>query len=111
MVLEYEKEEATMSFQIWNRRYTGSKYKLADWISGLIGENCKGTSFCDIFAGTAVVSKRMIEHFDTIYINDFLFSNEVIYRAFFEQTDYCAAKMEHYKELFLKLDARSIPAN
>ena len=37
-----------MAYQIWNRRYTGSKYKLAEWISGLIAEHCSGTSFCDI---------------------------------------------------------------
>ena len=41
-----------MPFEIWNRRYTGSKYKLADWITALIQENCRGASFCDIFAGT-----------------------------------------------------------
>ena len=38
-----------MAYQIWNRRYTGSKYKLAEWISNLITENCSGKSFCDIF--------------------------------------------------------------
>lgn len=71
-----------MAYQIWNRRYTGSKYKLAEWISNLITENCSGSSFCDIFAGTAVMSKQMLEYVDEIYINDFLFSNEVIYKAF-----------------------------
>ena len=70
-----------MSYQIRNRRYTGSKYKLASWIAELIADNCTGKSFCDLFAGTAVVSKAVIDVFDEIYINDFLYSNEIIYRA------------------------------
>ena len=43
-------KENFMPYQIWNRRYTGSKYKLSNWITELITDNCKGTSFCDIFA-------------------------------------------------------------
>ena len=74
-----------MPFDIWNRRYTGSKYKLSDWIKGLIIDNCHGDSFCDIFAGTAIMSKVMLDYTDKVYINDFLFSNEVIYKAFFQQ--------------------------
>jgi len=35
-------------FDIWNRRYTGSKYKLSQWIHNLIIENGHGDSFCDI---------------------------------------------------------------
>ena len=46
-----------MAFEIWNRRHTGSKYKLSDWIVGLINENCNGTSFCDLFAGTGIISE------------------------------------------------------
>ena len=93
-----------MAYQIWNRRYTGSKYKLADWISDLILKNCKGTSFCDIFAGTAVMSKQIIDQVGEIYINDFLFSNEVIYKAFFEQQDYDCLKLEKLKNYFRNLD-------
>ena len=100
-----------MAYQIWNRRYTGSKYKLAPWISGLIAENCSGNSFCDIFAGTAVMSKQMIERADTVYINDFLFSNEVIYRAFFEQQAFDSAKLGEIKNYFRGLDASSLRAN
>ena len=46
-----------MSYQIWNRRYTGSKYQLSNWIVDLIRDNCEGDSFCDLFAGTAIMSK------------------------------------------------------
>ena len=87
-----------MSYQIWNRRYTGSKYKLADWIYELIMQNCPGKSFCDLFAGTAIISKKMLEQVNEIYINDFLFSNEIIYKAFFEQQKYEIEKLEETKK-------------
>lgn len=100
-----------MAYQIWNRRYTGSKYKLANWISNLISKNCTGSSFCDIFAGTAVMSKQMIDQVDEIYINDFLFSNEVIYKAFFEQKDYDYLKLEKIKNYFRNLKDDSLAPN
>ena len=77
-----------MLFDIWNRRYTGSKYKLSEWIINLIKTECTGESFCDIFAGTGIISKCMLEHVETLYINDFLYSNEIIYTAFFEQNEF-----------------------
>ena len=61
-------------FDLWNRRYTGSKYKLSSWISKLIEENCEGGSFCDIFAGTGIISYTMLNKMKKIYINDFLYS-------------------------------------
>lgn len=100
-----------MAYQIWNRRYTGSKYKLAEWISGLITEHCSGTSFCDIFAGTAVMSKQMLDTMDEVYINDFLFSNEVIYKAFFDQQEFDPIKLEKIKDYFRGLKANSLPPN
>lgn len=68
-----------MPYQIWNRRYTGSKYKLSNWISDLIHNNCVGDSFCDLFAGTAIMSKEMIDSVDEIYINDFLYLKHANY--------------------------------
>lgn len=100
-----------MAYEIWNRRYTGSKYKLADWIFDLISKNCKGNSFCDIFAGTAIISKKMIDHVQKIHINDFLFSNEIIYKAFFEQADFDNVKLGKYKSFFSNLDINALPEN
>ena len=91
-----------MSYQIWNRRYTGSKYQLSNWIVDLIRDNCEGDSFCDLFAGTAIMSKQMLDNVQEIYINDFLYSNEVIYRAFFEQADFDNVKLCALKNEFLK---------
>lgn len=100
-----------MPYQIWNRRYTGSKYKLSNWISGLIHENCVGNSFCDLFAGTAIMSKQMIDSIDEIYINDFLYSNEIIYKAFFEQSDYDLKKLEILKNGFMETPLSQISEN
>ena len=83
-----------MSLDIWNRRYTGSKYKLVDWIDTLIAENCVGSSFCDIFAGTGVVAAKELGRFDKIIINDFLHSNNVIYNAFFLNMPYNMNKLQ-----------------
>lgn len=77
-----------MSFEIFNRRYTGSKYRLRDWIKNIILDNCKGESFCDLFAGTGVITNNLFDIFDTYIINDFLYSNEVIYNGFFGEGDY-----------------------
>lgn len=69
-------------YNISNRRYTGSKYKLLDWIEELVLENCDGEIFFDVFAGTGVVSAHMSKHYKKIIMNDFLYSNEIIYKAF-----------------------------
>ena len=62
-----------MPYEIWNRRYTGSKYKLADWIFDIIDNNCKGNSFCDIFAGTGIITQHALSRMKTVTVNDFLF--------------------------------------
>ena len=98
-------------FDIWNRRYTGSKYKLSLWISSLIAENCNGSSFCDIFAGTGIISYTMLDKMKKIYINDFLYSNEVIYKAFFESATYDKKLISAYCSCFQALNADRIDDN
>lgn len=67
-----------------SRRYIGSKAKLTDWIIKTIkSETNGGRSFADIFAGTASVSKAAFNHFENVIINDNLYSNNIIYNAFF----------------------------
>ena len=83
-----------MPFHIWNRRYTGSKYKLAGWIDDLIKEYCPGGSFCDMFAGTGVVAWTELERFDRIILNDLLYSNYAIYTAFFSVQKYDMGKLK-----------------
>lgn len=100
-----------MSLEIWNRRYTGSKYKLADWISGLINEHCEGESFCDIFAGTGVVAATELAKFDRVIINDFLYSNNAIYTAFFADIPFDMEKLNDLIRTCLATPITEIPNN
>ncbi len=80
-------------FQLHNRRYIGSKYKLIEWIFSILDKECEGKSFTDIFAGTGVVAAVAGKHFDEIVLNDFLYSNEVIYKAFLGKGDWNCQKI------------------
>lgn len=100
-----------MSFEIWNRRYTGSKYKLADWIFNIIDLNCRGESFCDLFAGTGIITYYALSRMKSVKVNDFLFSNEIIYKAFFLQENYDKNKIDAYKKAFQTYDSTKIKGN
>lgn len=101
-----------MSFSINNRRYTGCKAKLSGWIYETITNNCKNsTSFCDLFAGTGVVTSSLIDKFDTFFINDFLYSNEIIYKAFFMKQSYSEEKIYKYYNLFHNFQPKNIHQN
>ncbi len=99
-------------FDIQNRRYIGNKFKLMDWISDLIDSNCeKCHSFFDVFAGTGSVSDYMFEKYDRFIINDFLYSNNIIYNAFFLNEKYDNNKIVELKEKYQKLDSKKIKDN
>lgn len=98
-------------YNISNRRYTGSKYKLLEWIEELVLENCEGESFFDVFAGTGVVSAHMSKHYKKVIMNDFLFSNEIIYKAFFGSGGYSESVIEKYKEQFQRINPDRLKDN
>lgn len=101
-----------MAFDIQNRRYTGSKTKITAWINQIIDNNCKeSNSFCDLFAGTGVVTYSVIEKYNTFFINDFLYSNEVIYKAFFKKQDFNLEKIVKYADKYRHLKADEIEEN
>ena len=93
-----------MAYNIWNRRYTGSKYKLSNWIKELIINNCSGNSFCDLFAGTGIISYMMLKQYKTIHLNDILFSNELIYKAFFYNAKYDINKLIYFNNIKINDD-------
>ena len=70
------------TFNLENRRYIGNKYKISEWIKKIIIQNTSGDTFFDVFAGTGVISKEILSEFNHIIINDFLYSNNIIYDAF-----------------------------
>lgn len=104
-----ESNSIVKKFDISNRRYTGSKLKLADWIFKVISNNCSGNSFCDVFSGTGIISKTFIDYFDTIHCNDFLYSNEVVYKAFWGEGKYSVKILEEYRLKYSMLE--NIPSN
>ena len=75
-------------FNLNNRRYIWNKFKLTNWIFGIIKEKCVGKSFADVFAWTWIVWAVASQYFDKIIVNDFLDSNHTIYQAFFSNNPY-----------------------
>ena len=98
--------------KINNRRYTGSKYKLMPWIKKLILSNCsEHASLFDVFAGTGVVSAELLSITERIVINDFLYSNEVIYRAFFGKEKYRYKKLTDFVAVINSIDKENLEPN
>ena len=98
--------------KINNRRYTGSKYKLMPWIKKLILENCpEHDSLFDVFGGTGVVTSELLEITSSNIINDFLFSNEIIYKAFFGKEKYDLKKLQAHLERYREINKRELDDN
>lgn len=99
------------TFELENRRYIGGKNKLSDWISNLILNNTEGDSFFDVFAGTGIISKVMLNNYKEIILNDFLYSNEVIYKAFFGNENIDVDKIYQNMNNFQNIDPKKISPN
>jgi len=98
-------------YNLENRRYIGNKNKLLGWIKELIEVHTVGTSFFDVFAGTGVVAREMLDNYDHFIINDFLYSNQIIYEAFFGSGLYSAEKLNTIKDEFQSIKDRKIDDN
>lgn len=91
-------------YNLENRRYIGNKNKLTKWIEELIITNTEGNSFFDVFAGTGIVTKTMLDKYDEFVINDFLYSNNVIYKAFMGVSTYDSELLTEIAKEYQKLD-------
>lgn len=71
------------TFRIYNRKYLGNKFRLLDWIVGVIESRVPeiGTFF-DPFCGTGIVSWAFRHRAKKVVANDLLFCNQVIVKAF-----------------------------
>ena len=98
-------------FDIQNRRYIGSKYKIMPQIKQLIEEHCEGEIFFDVFAGTGIVTALMSKNYKTLNINDFLFSNEIIYNAFFAKEFYDKEKISQIAVTYAEMSADILEDN
>lgn len=95
-----------------SRRYIGCKQKLVDWIFDIIQRETKNIhSATDIFAGTGVVAKKMLSLYDKVIINDFLLSNNQIYKAFFKNGEWNKEKILKKIELYNSLEAAILEDN
>lgn len=95
-----------------SRRYIGCKQKLVDWIFDIIQNETTGIKTAtDIFAGTGVVAKKMLSLYDNVIINDFLFSNNQIYKAFFAVGKWNKEKILKKIELYNSLDEANLGDN
>ncbi len=88
-------------FGIENRRYIGNKFKLMPWIKEIVHKECKDSkSLFDVFAGTGVVAASMLCEFDCLIINDFLYSNEVVYMGFFGAGSFNQKKLDKIQKRY-----------
>ena len=95
-----------------SRRYIGSKAKLIDWIMTTIKREAAGArTFFDVFAGTGVVTKAALKTFDFVFTNDFLHSNNVIYKAFFGDGDFDETKIGEILDYYNSIEAEALPEN
>lgn len=93
-------------YDLQQRRYIGNKSKLLNWIKKLIIENTNGNSFFDVFAGTGVVTRAFLDSYDELIMNDFLFSNNIIYKAFFSNKKYDMKKLLYLKDEYNSITER-----
>lgn len=97
---------------IESRRYIGNKTKLSEWIMDLISKNTNDVHiFCDIFAGTGTISNHALPIYDHVIINDFLYSNNVIYKAFFGKGEWNSEKLDRIAESYNSLNGDEIEDN
>lgn len=95
-----------------NRRYTGSKYKLMPWIKELILNKCEAhKTLFDVFGGTGVVTAELLDIVEGAVINDFLYSNQIIYNAFFGKDIYDEKKLVKMMNEYNTIDKKSIVDN
>ncbi len=99
-------------FNIQNRRYIGNKFKLMNWISYLIKTNCpKCHSFFDVFAGTGSVTDYLFDDFDRFIVNDFLYSNNIIFNGFFLNEQFDKDKLNTICNKYQKLNPNKLKDN
>ena len=107
-----DKAQEQGRFSLESRRYIGCKTKLVDWIFGLINEQTHDVhSFCDIFAGTGVVSHRALLTYERVVVNDFLHSNNVMYRAFFAPGEWSEERVQTIISEFNDINPAKIGEN
>ncbi len=95
-----------------SRRYIGNKAKLTSWIMDILAEEASdATSFLDLFAGTASVSKQAMKRYERVVVNDLLYSNNVIYKGFFDNSIWRKDVIQTLFDYYNSLSAGDIEEN
>ena len=90
MSMKTEKQYETFSIQ--NRRYLGNKYKLLNFITDTVENECKSIKiFADIFSGTGSVASAFIDK--QLITNDIMYSNYITNYAWFSPEKYDKQKI------------------
>ncbi|RIY36840.1 DNA adenine methylase [Psittacicella gerlachiana] len=98
-------------FEINNRRYLGSKFKLLSFIQEIVDKHCKNCqTFVDLFAGTGVVANKFNADYQ-IMVNDILMSNQYAYYTFFAQDQVDLTKLEQIIATYNNLLAKDLEHN
>ena len=98
--------------EIQSRRYIGSKAKLIPWIFDTIRQETKNVeSFCDIFAGTGVVANEAAKQYEKVIVNDLLYSNNVIYNAFWGRGKVRGKKLLQIFDEYNSLNSSKLKSN
>ena len=106
---EYEIQER---IKLESRRYIGNKAKLTNWIMNIIEKETKNAeSFIDIFAGTAIVSQAALKKYKKVIINDLLYSNNIIYKAFFLKGNCDKEKLEDFIHKYNSINSNTLDDN
>jgi len=106
---EYENLE---KFDLQSRRYIGNKAKLTDWIMEIIQKETKGNdTFIDIFSGTAIVAREAMKIYKNVVLNDILFSNNIAYKAFFDNSNWDSKKIVDIVNEYNTLNPKEIKEN
>ncbi|MBW6483252.1 MAG: DNA adenine methylase [Vicingaceae bacterium] len=106
---DYENLE---KFDLQSRRYIGNKAKLTDWIMEIIHKETEGNeTFIDIFSGTAIVAREAMKTYKKVVLNDILFSNNIAYRAFFDNSKWDSKKIVDIVNEYNTLNPQKIKEN
>ncbi len=106
---EYEIQER---IKLESRRYIGNKAKLTNWIMNIIDKETRNAeSFIDIFAGTAIISQAALKRYKKVIINDLLYSNNIIYKAFFQKGNYDKEKLEDFIYKYNSINSNELEGN
>lgn len=104
--------ENQAKFELHNRRYIGNKAKLTNWIMNIIQTKTVGNeTFIDVFAGTSIVGKSAMKTYKNVILNDFLYSNNITYQAFYGNLKWNSNKIASIANEYNSLHPKSIRDN